>query len=283
MRDARYHVAASFMLVLPKVFSEELLNEYDASGSTVEWEDFLSKLTSFYQAHMSPEHDDIQTHSIFEGCDASQLVYQKASYSPYVDHDDRNAFNPPLEHFTTNIVESNEDNLPSIPDSEDKILFSTIKFFIPVLIWAFNELKDALLVDEGVLGQFKLLLEESYGALKNEYSEYLDLDQFRPDRERFLVGTGFEIRKADEWKKISETPTGEDRESQNTGSEDSAEDTPSVREVEQLDLPTAPTTSVFDYMASQVPRNRASGFAEHIRASLKRKRTQAPGTYLTLF
>ncbi|KLO13757.1 hypothetical protein SCHPADRAFT_997080 [Schizopora paradoxa] len=268
MRDARYNVAASFMLVFPKVFSEELLNEYDQSGTTVEWENFQSKLTSFHRAHFSSEHDHIQTHSVFEGCDDCQLVYQKSSFNPYANLDDRSPFHLPLERFAAQ--SKDEENHPSTPDANDRILYGALKLFLPVFIWAFNELKDALLVDKGVLGQSELILEESHGALKGGLGPDLDMNPFIPDRERFLVGTGFEIRKMDEWKK---NPTmlpvlDADQKSQNGGSDSSVVDNPTPL--------IAPTSSVFNHMAGQVSRDPVGGVAESFRASLKRKRAQAP-------
>ncbi len=74
--DARFCVAKGFMTVFPYSFeAAEILNPYELTKTTVEWEAFRIVLYEFYKEHVdvirSPES---QTASVFRDCSADALL-----------------------------------------------------------------------------------------------------------------------------------------------------------------------------------------------------------------
>ncbi len=87
-----------------------------------------------------------------------------------------------------------------VRDEKDQSMYRILKFFIPAFIWAYNELKDALLVDEAVMAQSEALIAAHVLIINGEPEVEVDLEQFAPKRTRLEVGTAVSARSLAAWK-----------------------------------------------------------------------------------
>lgn len=74
--DARYCVAAGFMAVFPYAFRASLvMNPYEITQTTVEWEAFRDVLSDYYLEHIKMDAGvKLQTLSVFTDCSCEALL-----------------------------------------------------------------------------------------------------------------------------------------------------------------------------------------------------------------
>ncbi len=86
---------------------------------------------------------------------------------------------------------------------EEAHLTVILKTFIPAFIWAYNELKSAILRDETCIRESREEINKQKRALKRSTNESLDLDEIENPpsaASRFGVGTALKFRKQELWK-----------------------------------------------------------------------------------
>ncbi len=213
MDDAHYNVVAAFMLLFQGHFIPDvLLSEFDITRTTIKWDSFLTKLEAFYRSHFHEFNESMQSRSAFTYCRADDLTYRRSQFDNNTRVDRNNTPKLSLRQFSPNTIAYNENvlNLPApqiIDESDrgaynsDRSLYASLKFFVPALIWAYNELKDTLIVDEAVISQCRTLLAANQRVLTTKETEvWVDLEASLPNRECLMVGTGVEVRANRRWK-----------------------------------------------------------------------------------
>ncbi|KLO06296.1 hypothetical protein SCHPADRAFT_946194 [Schizopora paradoxa] len=222
--DGRYNVAAAFMLIFQSFFiPEQILNEFDESKSALKWDTFLNRLESFFQFHFDERDETMQSRSVFTYCRGDELTYKRSLPLPHPDHEDHPSL--PTHRFSSSTIAHREcaptlqvpTNLAAdhlkLPYFSDRKLQTALKFFTPAIMWAYCELKDALIVDEAVIKQIKMVVSASEEALVTKVAEVLlDLDAELPTKDRLMVGTGTEIRSSRRWRnKFTQLNEAEER------------------------------------------------------------------------
>ncbi len=143
------------MKVFPSAFkSEELKNKLDRTGNTLQWVRFQSALSTHYWLHVSPssnEEELYQLRSVFEHCNRGALLAIDNSALPK--RAEKSLFPTPNIRLFERAFIADFDSDRRRPDGESSDNFFTrqLRFYIPVFVWAFNELKKVLLNDDAHL------------------------------------------------------------------------------------------------------------------------------------
>lgn len=207
MDDARFNVAAGFMMLFPDTFKDSLLAHYDRSKTTIVWKEFYSALGLFYRDHYNfSRKGATQRNSVFFYCHRAKLLYKECEFDMFTKlptpQRDTTFFNtdcprnPRLRHKSHTFEPPRR-----MVNKDDIELYRALKFFIPAFIWGFCELKDALLTDYGVIEQTEGLIAAQDRLINGEPGAVrLALEKFVPARNRFDVGTAISVRSHPTWK-----------------------------------------------------------------------------------
>ncbi len=127
--------------------ADEIFNPFDHRGKTVVWSAFQNLLTKLFKKHFvtKVDKDDIkqmyQILSVFSQVNCANLLSVKGTFGDPVQF-----AIPDQSAFVTIKLEYKEEE-----DSKGSILMNKFLLFVPAFIWAFNELKKALLEDDNHL------------------------------------------------------------------------------------------------------------------------------------
>ncbi len=202
--NTRYSVAAGFMLLfLDRFRAVEVLNSYDQSRSSADWQGFKRALEDFYGIFhplsnvVGGTNDGIQMRqalSIFSCCFESRLL--TIGSQEKVDA----LKGEPLSGsgFQGSAIIGEFDNRTQrlMGENGDASVKRQLDFCVPAFIWAYNVLKKALIDDDNAI-------------LKTKNFEYgmVDMTGPAPDLEpsvntvsRFTIGTALEQRKDSYWR-----------------------------------------------------------------------------------
>ncbi len=193
------------MIIFPEAFPETLLSQFDPSRTTVEWYDFIQCLLKFYHSHF---YQGKASRSI-----RRPLSSRNATASPF-SPGNPSSIKTLFFHSVTLFVSTSaicgttsttrqltQISAPDwVRDEKDQSMYRILKFFIPAFIWAYNELKDALLIDEAVMAQSEALIAAHVLIINGKPEVEVNLERLAPNRTRLEVGTAVSARLLAAWK-----------------------------------------------------------------------------------
>ncbi len=195
-------------MIFPDAFPDSLLVEFDTTRSSVDWYTFVKALVAFYDKHFITGTDvPVQKTSVFQECNRRKLLYQESRFDQHTILPVQETPHFNFDNFRTPPRKDSEDSHLFSPPKwvrrwDDQNLYRMLKFFIPAFTWAYNELKDALLIDKAVMEQSKALIAAQDRIIIGEPASQveLDLEQFAPQKDRLSEGTAVPVRLLDAWK-----------------------------------------------------------------------------------
>ncbi len=203
MDDGRFYLAKGLMTILPHKFDEyRLLLTFDHTGGEfVNWTVFLDEVNDVFQTcHASYNNGHhfyvYQSTSVLSICYPDQLLETegvKAPFKPVV-------FPGPLSMEPILFEHNRWENIHKMPI--DDFYKMEIAFFLPVYIWAYNELKRALLQDEIAISNAEFEVElQRFASLPSPDPAEVPLRKgFGDIREQFKTGTGHNARTMPFWR-----------------------------------------------------------------------------------
>lgn len=208
--DARFCVADGFMAIFPYAFrAAQIMNPYELTQTTVEWESFRTVLTDYYIEHVKDDTGvKLQTLSVFTDCSCEALL--NLNTEVYIDASHLPKFRPNARLWRYPILANNPEGKINIGDSDtlptDENLFRQLQLFIPAFVWAFNLLKKAIFDEDVEIRRRKEKLREQHAFIVEAggeppecSSDYKTETQDQSLEARFLAGTGLELRSQSFW------------------------------------------------------------------------------------
>lgn len=149
-------MAEGFKTLFPDVFTRlprDILDAYscDPAARILRWDPFLNKLAEHYWLHISPSKDKTaiyQTRSAFDSCSREALLKFYGIYKHK--HAEDILDSPPDPKFFERVHASDLDGETMRPRgfSTNDFTGFQLRFYIPVFIWAYNEVKRCLLPEQ---------------------------------------------------------------------------------------------------------------------------------------
>lgn len=197
------------MKVFPVGFkAEDVMNEFDSTAETLEWDKFMDKVNAHYWLHVSPDSGEkglYQLRSVFGICNRAALLAIGNSAPPKWPEESLVATPNPQLFEGTYIADFDSNMRRPRGDSRNDFLTRQLRLFIPAFVWAFNELKKALLQDDTHIRSLRSMIalqlwhmNDVKGILQPAPASFPEGDTAL----RFVLGTGLELRRGEYWKKI---------------------------------------------------------------------------------
>ncbi|KLO14574.1 hypothetical protein SCHPADRAFT_889225 [Schizopora paradoxa] len=195
INDARYAVFEGFALLFGYLLSpslepketDEAMTELKKEIRTIEWPAFLGMLDRLYLSHFD---DGIQRKSVFSSARLSTFMSVNQALQPL---DPQPA---PFHNFSGVREEIFMDR------DDDQFMLQRIHFFLPVVIWAFIELKKAILNDEDVIRAMQKeananqeVLDKFSGKEEPSPPLYPGVENRSDVNSALQIGTAFKFRK----------------------------------------------------------------------------------------
>ncbi len=222
--DARFSIVDGFMTVFPEKFkAETVLNEYDPSHTTVEWNKFVNLLSSLLRSHghfrSGKNPIIVQEASAFKACDGESLLSIHGVNTGPFDPIAQPEGTVPEVSFFKGQPEIGGDfkfdpGNPSEPGTIplDKWLHTHFKVYIPAFIWAFNVLKLSIYQEDVAIRLLARSIVRDREAIRDfrhttvteaELKEAEEVkDPLPPISSFFEVGTGSSLRKDPKWQQF---------------------------------------------------------------------------------
>lgn len=201
--NGRFSVASGFMAIFPDFFVvDHLLSQYDITKSTVDWSRFQLALHEHFRRHFRNKdpNNGLQKYSVFHRCSRSLLLHVGSSL-PSDTVEQPVAPMPKVSLFTPRSAVSEINLLPENKgrwslNETDEAVARQLRFYVPALIWAYNELKKALLDEDAHISRLRSILKA-----QDEHQLVAPLPVLNPNMLRFAAGTALTMRGEDYWKK----------------------------------------------------------------------------------
>ncbi len=190
------------MTVLPYKFDEHaLMCDFDRTGDFFNWFAFVDQANSvFNSCHSWSKYNGAfyryQRYPILSMCYPDQLLQTKGVELPFVP-----VICPGV--LTSHPVYLEENHFHVIDKlTQDDVALRSVRFFLPALVWGYNELKKALLQDEITISNAAFEVDlQHFAAMSNPdhadvpvRRDYGDID------EQFTTGTGRTAREQLYWR-----------------------------------------------------------------------------------
>ncbi len=212
------------MAVFPNNFKlSDMLNEYDTTGRTIEWNIFVRVLLSMLCTHghfqLGSNSVIVQEASAFKACNSNSLLsihgISSGPFNPFVQLEG----SVPEASFFRGHPKIGEDydfnrHNPPAPGTIpiDKWLHTHFNVYIPAFIWAFNVLKLAIYQEDVAIRLLARSIVRDREAIRDfrhttateaELKEAEEVkDPLPPISSFFEVGTGSSLRKDPKWQQF---------------------------------------------------------------------------------
>ncbi|KLO05823.1 hypothetical protein SCHPADRAFT_946605 [Schizopora paradoxa] len=218
--DTRLFLAGGFMAVFPAFFSKaDMMHKYNPFQTKVDWGRFRWSLHRRFKSYLQIDDSSLDVHTVrsaFSDCDIRKFI-----------NVDGYALTPlERERLPTGIILETYEPTP-MPDlsqfyqkslgrfrfardrlfgyTDEEYLRLQLDFFFPVFVWALNELRKALKVDERRIHQLHSFKAQSEKAtLRLQGQEVPKVTKKPVSAEDYSVGTGYAVRAQEQWKEYFE-------------------------------------------------------------------------------
>lgn len=203
------------MKLFPSKFTyKDVVNKFDSTADTLEWDQFKSRVGALYWLHVAPESGKKELYQIRSAFDLCTCRAELLGYTP--PDPAKKSLIPapdPLLFQRSYIAEFDANTWRPYGDSGDDFVTRQLRVFIPTFIWAFNELKKALHDDDIRIRSLREAIHD-----QQRLFEYLMRIPHPPSsipeelvgiESRFALGTGRELRKSEFWRRFLSVEKGE--------------------------------------------------------------------------
>lgn len=223
LHEVRTCVAGGFRVLFPDTFTRkprDFLDAYknDPTARILQWDPFQNKLAEHYFLHISPNRDKTaiyQTRSAFDSCNREALLKFYGIFDHK--HGEENSNPSPNSKVFERLRVGDLDGETMRPygfSTNDFTRFQ-LRSFIPVLIWAYNEVKRCLLPEQQRFDALSRSLTRHLrylNKLEGKPELILSLDPPDDGTPRLDRGVALEVRKSQYCKEYLGIATGKAQE-----------------------------------------------------------------------
>ncbi|KLO19022.1 hypothetical protein SCHPADRAFT_952978 [Schizopora paradoxa] len=216
--DTRLFLAGGFMAVFPAFFSKaDMMHKYNPFQKKVDWGRFRWSLHRRFKSHLQVDDSSLDVHTIrsaFSDCDIRKFI-NIDGYA--VTPNERERLPIVLETYEPtpmpDVSQYHQKRLGRFRFTRDRLFDYTdeeylrlqLDFFFPVFVWALNELRKALKVDERRINQLQSFKAQSEKAtLRLQGQEVPKVAKKPVSAEDYSLGTGYAVRAQKQWKEYFE-------------------------------------------------------------------------------
>ncbi len=235
--DCRLFLADGFMVLFPAEYPySKMLHKFNPVKAKIEWSNFRARLHShFISCHEidNTTFEIWQIHSAFRDCDLDAIIedYEDTEKEFPVELEKYQPSEMPDASIFAKKYKGNfspaHNRIEGL--SDDAYVEQQLWLFIPLFIWAYNELKRALDVDDKRINELNLWIDSGKKAFRSPQDEMDETQKDLPNKD-FTLGTGFELRKRRYWRSFLDSQRSGENVDQETHLPDHVQEqtTPSV-------------------------------------------------------